>query len=159
MSNSKKEKFKVAIYIRVANKEETKEDSAIEKQKIIINGYLKEKLCNIQYKRYYIDNGYSGNNYLRPEYQKMLDDINDKKINTIIVKDLSRISRKMDNIEEVMKWHKNHINFIAMDNKIDTINNNAESDYTLNFMKCFYEMDKEDLKRRYRNRRMRGKFK
>lgn len=159
MGKSKSERLKIAIYIRVANEETTKEDSVIEKQKFIINEYLKENLKNIEYKRYYIDNGYSGNNYLRPEYQKMLDDISNQKINTVIVKDLSRISRKMDNVKVVMKWQKSNINFIAIDNKIDTINNKAESYCILDFMNCFHEMEKEDSKKRYHNCRKRGKYK
>ena len=42
---------------------------------------------------YYIDDGYSGTNFNRPAFEKLLQDITNGKINTIIVKDLSRLGR------------------------------------------------------------------
>ena len=47
----KKEKLKVAIYIRVANKETSREDSAIETQKYIVSQYLKENIKGIKSKK------------------------------------------------------------------------------------------------------------
>ena len=43
----------------------------------------------------YIDDGYSGTNYNRPDFQRMLADIESGKINCVITKDLSRLGRKV----------------------------------------------------------------
>ena len=55
-----------------------------------IDNYLKE---HREYKLvdYYIDDGYSGTNFDRPEFQRMLEDIKNKKIDVILIKDLSRL--------------------------------------------------------------------
>ncbi len=42
---------------------------------------------------YYVDDGYTGTNFDRPEFQRMLEDIKNKKIDVIIIKDLSRFGR------------------------------------------------------------------
>ena len=54
------EKLRVAMYCRVANKETTKEDSAIEVQKKMLNDYLKNNVKGIKFREFYIDNGFSG---------------------------------------------------------------------------------------------------
>ena len=71
---------------------EEKESNSITNQKLIIDNYLKE---HKEYKLvdYYIDDGYSGTNFNRPEFQRMLEDIKYKKIDVIIIKDLSRLGR------------------------------------------------------------------
>lgn len=69
-----------------------KESNSITNQKLIIDNYLKE---HREYKLvdYYIDDGYSGTNFDRPEFQRMLEDIKNKKIDLILIKDLSRLGR------------------------------------------------------------------
>lgn len=81
-------KYKVAAYLRLSKEEfsNEKESNSITNQKIIINNYLKE---HNEYKLvdYYIDDGYSGTNFDRPEFQRMLKDIKNNKIDVIIIKD------------------------------------------------------------------------
>ena len=69
-----------------------KESNSITNQKLIIDNDLKE---HREYKLvdYYIDDGYSGTNFDRPEFQRMLEDIKNKKIDVILIKDLSRLGR------------------------------------------------------------------
>ena len=85
-------KYKVAAYLRLSKEEfsNEKESNSITNQKIIINNYLKE---HNEYKLvdYYIDDGYSGTNFDRPEFQRMLEDIKNKKIDVIIIKDCCAI--------------------------------------------------------------------
>lgn len=144
MKNYKNEKMKVAIYIRVANKETVREDSSIEMQRHIANAYLKNSK-GIKSKEFYIDNGFSGTTYNRPEFKRMLKDIKSQKVNTIIVKDLSRFGRKLNAIDKIDMLKKDYgTNFIAIDDKIDTINKVAE----FNLRKLIYEMYRADMKQR-----------
>lgn len=87
-------KYKVAAYLRLSKEEynNEKESNSITNQRQIIDNYLKE---HKEYKLvdYYVDDGYSGTNFDRPEFQRMLEDIKNKKIDVIIIKDLSRLGR------------------------------------------------------------------
>ena len=80
--------YKVAAYLRLSKEEYSneKESNSITNQKLIIDNYLKE---HRKYKLvdYYIDDGYSGTNFDRPEFQRMLEDIKNKKIDVILIKD------------------------------------------------------------------------
>lgn len=88
------QRFNVAAYLRLSKEEfsNEKESNSITNQKLIIDNYLKE---HKEYKLvdYYIDDGYSGTNFNRPEFQRMLIDIKNKKIDVIVIKDLSRLGR------------------------------------------------------------------
>ena len=72
--------YKVAAYLRLSKEEfsNEKESNSITNQKLIIDNYLEK---NKEYKivDYYIDDGYSGTNFNRPEFQRMLKDIKNKK--------------------------------------------------------------------------------
>ena len=72
---------KVAAYLRLSKEEfnNEKESNSIINQRQLIDDYLKEhKEYKLVY--YYIDDGYSGTNFDRPEFQGMLEDIKNKKI-------------------------------------------------------------------------------
>ena len=88
------QRFNAAAYLRLSKEEfsNEKESNSITNQKLIIDNYLEK---NKEYKLvdYYIDDGYSGTNFNRPEFQRMLEDIKHKKIDVIIIKDLSRLGR------------------------------------------------------------------
>ena len=101
----KKEKCKAGIYIRVACKESINDE--IMEQKELINRYLKTK-SNIKVSDYYIDDGYSGTNLNRPAFKKMLQDIKNNKIDEVIVKDFTRISRNYFDLSECIENFKNN---------------------------------------------------
>ena len=87
--------YKVAVYLRLSKEEYSneKESNNITNQKLIVDNYLKE---HNEYKLvdYYIDDGYSGTNFDRPEFQRMLEDIKNKLIEIINEKlNLSNITR------------------------------------------------------------------
>ena len=81
--------FKVAGYIRLSKEDKIKDESnSVTNQKSIIESYIK-KNEDLEFVDFYIDDGYSGTTFDRPEYKRMLKDIVEGKVNTIIVKDLS----------------------------------------------------------------------
>ena len=80
-------RYKLAAYIRISKKE--KEVNSIANQKDLIGYYIKDKV-DMKIYNYYVDNGYSGTNFDRPELKRMLKDLSNKKVDIVIVKDLSR---------------------------------------------------------------------
>ena len=86
--------YKVAAYLRLSQEDGDKEVSdSIVSQKNIIEEKIKELGENFEIEDYYIDDGYTGLNTNRPNFQRMISDIEQEKINCVITKDLSRLSR------------------------------------------------------------------
>ena len=81
-----------ALYCRLSRDDELSGDSnSIVNQKAILEKYAKEH--GYDRFRFYADDGYSGTNFNRPDFQRMLSDVDEGKVKTIIVKDMSRLGR------------------------------------------------------------------
>ncbi|WP_455714861.1 recombinase family protein [Anaerosporobacter sp.] len=100
MDLSQKQPYYAAIYLRLSKEDheltgynEKKESNSITNQKLLINEFLKT-MSEVVIYDYYIDDGYSGTNFDRPDFKRMREDIYDGKVNMFIVKDLSRFGRE-----------------------------------------------------------------
>lgn len=90
------ETYKVGIYLRLSKDEEKDRESAsISNQREYIWDYIREN--QLTYVDEYVDDGFSGGNFERDGFERMIKDIESKKINMVITKDLSRLGR--DHIE------------------------------------------------------------
>ena len=81
-----------ALYCRLSNDDDLQgESNSITNQKAILKKYADENgLGNTQF---YVDDGFSGTNFNRPDFMRMMDDVKSGKIGTVITKDLSRFGR------------------------------------------------------------------
>lgn len=106
LSNNLSKTYLCGGYLRLSKEDgdvagsETLQSNSIENQKEYIEDYLQSK-PEIKIVDFYVDDGYSGVNFDRPDFQRMLQDIKNKKIDCVIVKDLSRLGR---NYIEVGKY-------------------------------------------------------
>ncbi len=87
----RKKMYIAGLYMRLSRDDGTAESSSITTQRKILFSYAKENGF-IVYDEY-IDDGYSGTNFERPSFKRMIQDIEDKKINLVLTKDLSRLGR------------------------------------------------------------------
>ena len=118
--------YKAGIYTRLSSerKEEWREkSSSIETQVLCCKEYaLKE---NIKVVNLYTDYEYSGTNFERPQFQAMMQDIRDRKINCILIRDLSRLGREYLEmgrlIDKVFPFLG--VRFISVNDKLDTVKN------------------------------------
>ena len=121
-TNSTVANWLVGIYTRRSfDDNEDKESNTITNQKEMINSFIsKEK--NMTIVDYYVDDGYTGTTFDRPGFQEMMKDISDGRINTIIVKDLSRLGRNSlevgKYIEEIFPIY--NIRIIAINDNVDS---------------------------------------
>ena len=87
--------FKAGIYIRLSEADEGKnyetDSESVLNQRNILMKFIKEK--GFIFVDEYVDDGYSGTTFDRPGFQRLIEDIKAKRINLVIVKDLSRLSR------------------------------------------------------------------
>ncbi len=123
-NTNKRIQYRAGIYTRLSNERTESwrdKSSSIETQTLRCNEYaLKE---NIQVVEVYTDYEYSGTNFNRPEFQNMMKAIKERKINCIIIKDLSRLGREYLEmgrlIDKVFPFLG--VRFISVNDNLDTI--------------------------------------
>lgn len=119
-----------ALYSRLSRDDELSGDSnSIVHQKEILSAYAEK--YGFENTKFYIDDGYSGTNFNRPDFQRMMEDMNSGLIGTIIVKDMSRFGRDYIMVgyyTEIMLPQMN-IRFIAVNDGVDS-ENQADNDFT-----------------------------
>ncbi len=134
MEENFSKKYNGAIYLRLSKEDgdvaagSRQESNSISNQKSLVQDYL-ESQKDIEVVSVRIDDGYSGVDFNRPEFQAMMKDIRDRKVDCVIVKDLSRFGR---NYIEVGRYIEKifpilGVRFIAINDNYDSINeNNSE---------------------------------
>lgn len=110
-----------ALYIRLSREDGDKIESlSVSHQKLKLIEYVRE-LDETGCYELYIDDGYTGTNFKRPDFQRMLQDIEEKKVIGVIVKDLSRLGRNSQGttfyVQDYFPSHK--VRFIAIDDRVD----------------------------------------
>ena len=84
--------YNTALYLRLSRDDELQgESGSIQTQRMMLRQYAAEHGLTVVDE--YIDDGWSGTNFERPSFQRMIDDIEDGKINCVVTKDLSRLGR------------------------------------------------------------------
>ncbi len=147
-------RWKVGIYLRLSIDDgEKKESNSIANQRAMIQNYLTTEE-EIDITDFYIDDGYSGTNFDRPGFKRLLNDIITGKINTVIVKDLSRFGR---NYIETGYYFENmfptyNIRFIAINDNIDSERNpNSLSDMVVPMKNLMNEQYAKDVSMKVRS--------
>ncbi len=97
---TEKKVYAAAVYLRlskedgdVCDENRKQESNSITNQKRLIHDFLKGRE-DIHVFKEYVDDGYTGSDFLRPSFQEMIKDMEAGKVNLIIVKDLSRFGRE-----------------------------------------------------------------
>ena len=114
--------YKVGVYVRLSQEDARMGESvSIENQKNILIRYCEEQGWNDY--TVYIDDGYSGGSFDRPDVQRLLQDVQDGNINLILVKDLSRFGRNYIQIGQYTDYLFPMLGcrFIALNDGVDTI--------------------------------------
>lgn len=122
----KQQHYKAALYCRLSVDDGNFGGSvSIETQKILLEQYCKDH--KITDYKFYCDYGCSGTNFDRPSFKKMLSDIDEGKINLVIVKDLSRFGRNyVEAGMYVQRFTDSNIRFIAADDNYDSLVNSDD---------------------------------
>ena len=129
--------WSVALYIRLSQEDEDNgkdklESNSVTSQKTLLNEFVEEHDDFAIYDTY-IDDGFTGTNFNRPSFQRLLEDIKNGNINCVIVKDLSRFGRNYievgNYIEQVFPLY--NIRFIAINDLVDSFKNPASTNTIL----------------------------
>lgn len=117
--------WKAGLYLRLSVEDGNKDISnSIVSQRELLEEFL-SKNEDIDIFKYYIDDGYSGTDFERPAFKQMFEDMQARKINTVILKDLSRLGRNYleagNYIEQIFPLF--NIRFISVTDNIDSFLN------------------------------------
>ena len=114
--------YNCAEYLRLSKEDlgRNDESSSIQSQRLIIEAFARHN--NLKIVEEYVDDGYSGGNFDRRAFTRMIEDIESGKINCVITKDLSRLGREMyktgNYIEEYFLEHD--VRYIAINDSYDS---------------------------------------
>ncbi|GHU97932.1 resolvase [Clostridia bacterium] len=123
------------------------DSSSIQTQKMMLEKHCKDNGYRIY--DYYVDDGYSGTNFDRPDFQRLLNDIEDGKVNLVITKDLSRLGRDyiMTGYYMEIYFVEKRVRYIALNDGVDTLK--ADNDIAP-FKNILNDMYAKDISRKVR---------
>lgn len=155
--------YTAACYCRLSQDDERDGTSvSIETQKHLLEDYCKEKGFRVY--DYYCDDGWTGTNFDRPEFKRMMDDVRNGIVDTVIVKDLSRFGRNATGVdlffdEIVIDYGAR---FISIGDNVDTLERNATFEFYFPMMNVVNQLYPAECARKTKqailNKQKRGEF-
>ncbi|WP_282929621.1 recombinase family protein [Anaerococcus sp. Marseille-Q7828] len=147
---SRTKKYVAGLYCRLSKDDgNSVESMSIWSQKVMLKQYAESN--GIAIYDYYVDDGYSGTNFERPSFKKMITDIENGKINCVITKDLSRLGRNylQSGAYIEMYFPQKNIRYIAITDGIDTLNSNQND--IMPFKNILNEMYAKDTSKKVKS--------
>jgi site-specific DNA recombinase len=143
--------YKVGIYVRLSREDDgALESESIQNQKDYLIQYVIQKgwsLFNV-----YSDDGYSGTNFDRPGFIRLIKDIENGKVNLVITKDLSRLGRDYIGTGYYLEkfFPEKNVRYMAVNDGIDTFSNDSNNDMNP-FRSVINDMYAKDISRKVRS--------
>lgn len=147
---SRTKKYVAELYCRLSKDDgNSVESMSIWSQKVMLKQFAESNSIAIY--DYYVDDGYSGTNFERPSFKKMITDIENGKINCVITKDLSRLGRNylQSGAYIEMYFPQKNIRYIAITDGIDTLNSNQND--IMPFKNILNEMYAKDTSKKVKS--------
>ena len=154
--------FHAASYARLSREDGDKaeSDSIINQQRIIADYCRNDP--GIEIVEAYADDGFTGTNFRRPSFQRMIRDIESGRINCVIVKDLSRFGRDYIDMGSYLErfFPRHNVRFIAINDHIDSLLRTYDMMLPLkNVFNTQYARDiSEKVRSAFRAKQKRGEF-
>ena len=154
--------YHVALYIRLSKEDESEGPSqSVTNQKSLLNEFVQQHRLSVY--DTYIDDGWSGTNFERPDFQRMIADIEAKRVNMVITKDLSRLGRDYIMTGHYMERYfpERRVRYISLLDGIDTGVESTANDITP-FRAIMNDMYAKDISKKIksvkRDKQRKGQF-
>ena len=154
--------YHVALYIRLSKEDESEGPSqSVTNQKSLLEEFVKQYKLSVY--DIYIDDGFSGTSFDRPAFQRMIADIEAKKVNMVITKDLSRLGRDYIMTGHYMERYfpEKRVRYISLLDGIDTGVESTANDITP-FRAIMNDMYAKDISKKIksvkRDKQKKGQF-
>ena len=119
--------YTAALYLRLSKDDgfTDRDSGSIDTQREMLTRFCREN--NIIVYDYYIDDGFSGTNFERPSFKRMIEDIENKNVNCVITKDQSRLGRNHLESGFYMEVYfpEHNVRYIAVTDNVDTLNSST----------------------------------
>ena len=150
--------YNTALYLRLSRDDELQgESGSIQTQRMMLREYAREHGLHVVDE--YIDDGWSGTNFDRPGFQRMIEDIEAGKVNCVVTKDLSRLGRNyiLTGQYTEIYFPSKGVRYIAINDNVDTANGDSELAPFLNILNEMHaRQTSKKVKAALHTRRMNG---
>ena len=157
-------RYRTALYLRLSREDGDKTESdSIANQRTLLEAYAADhpELCIVDE---FVDDGYSGSNFDRPEFERLLKALQERKIDCIAVKDFSRLGRNFvetgQYLEQVFPLFG--VRFIAINDNYDSLNSQSQDGMLVPIKSMINEMYSKDLSQKiqscFRSKEARGEI-
>lgn len=140
---------KTAIYARLSREDNLNKSDSIENQLAFLHDYVDNRPY-LQLTGTFVDNGYTGTDFERPEWQKLMEAVQAKEIDCIVVKDLSRLGRNYietgEFLEKICPFFG--IRFIAVNDGFDTATAEASGQLSVSLSNIINDYYAKDISRK-----------
>lgn len=154
--------YHVALYIRLSKEDENEGPSeSVTNQKSLLNEFVQQHRLSVY--DTYVDDGWSGTNFERPDFQRMIRDIEARRVNMVITKDLSRLGRDYIMTGHYMERYfpEKRVRYISLLDGIDTGVESTANDITP-FRAIMNDMYAKDISKKIksvkRDKQRKGQF-
>ena len=123
--------YRVAFYIRLSKEDDNeKESESVTNQRSLLNTFAEEYRLDVF--KTYVDDGYSGTSFNRPDFQRMIKDIEEGKVNMVVTKDMSRLGRDYIQTGYYLErfFPEKRVRYISLLDGVDTGIDNSINDIT-----------------------------
>ena len=144
--------FNTPLYIRLSREDgDNLESESITNQRDLLHLFLEKTEEKLVYIDEYIDDGFTGSNFDRPSWKRLIKDLENGKVNTIITKDLSRMGRDYISMGEYIEriFPERGIRYIAVNDDIDTLHETPGLEF-LQFKLMFNDYYLKDTSKKIR---------
>lgn len=153
--------YKTAVYARLST--EDLDEDTLDNQIYLLKSFVGEK-TDMVLVDIYADNGFSGTNFERPEFTRLMNDVKTGKVNCIVVKDLSRLGRNYietgNLIENVFPFL--NVRFIAVTDNFDTNEGGGVENMVASFKNLVNDVYAKDISRKiitaFRTKQKNGEY-
>lgn len=157
--------WKIALYLRLSNDDGDKNESdSISSQRNITSNFVKSNIQDGKIIDIFVDDGFTGTNFDRPNFKRMIKSINNGDINCVVVKDLSRFGRDYINVGNYLERYfpLHDVRFIAINDGYDTLNSSNNDDFVMPIKNIFNAQYSKDISKKvkssFRSLQSEGKF-